>query len=1103
MVDNPQVTPPEIRQSIYRKAVVELHNKIGVDYVDWMEDTAASVFETFTEIDTTTYPETFGPRDEDPLVHFNEWLANLPRPAYDPYSHYESRAEEEGANGRMKDPFINAVMKRHKEAKSSSPAQVSFKPIGEYLCTVLTLSVTTSDDPWPEYLHPREVLMTAKMMEETLTIGNGDDGLPENYEVLGDKGFHILGILRNPQIKPRQANAEEVLNLRPDWSDEELHIASEKVKDVNTKIKAYNKTISGAVSGNPIWGKWEEESELLLNSVPLPLSPPLFPLKEAVADLPQLPETFKDLEGTVGEASHSRLRLSGSRAMTGRGLGPRWATDNDSQEFLEQVMSSNNLDKFDGVPFAPLTPKSVDKHSRLQPIQSQATFLPPSPPPTHSRNKRMPWEENPRIEPPLMPARFDLPSSNSHHIDQLFTPVRNSSPPLPPVTVEGRTDIATPSLSGVAEQMEDSCVQPINKVLRDILSTTQLDTHKEREGYGTAEETAFAHATSEELDTTKTNHIGIPNITEEAYSDPRNNLPMSYSGLADSLAGGVETDRMLFVKYPGVSTALASELDWDPYRSHHHSPVRHDHAANVSALPDPPASQLRHSSGHLPGPVHHPADAAIRSLVERPMKKMTPVKPRWMTIQDAEREEALKSSNKKSLTSSALSETTTLPATYTPSPAAKGKTNKRKKGQVIPGDVGDMPEDDGLVDAEIVTITPTPKSTKEAVGDSRKKRKAAESLKAPSNPTLDDILMSIVPPPQTQESNRERTGHSKELSTVTLTRPTNADPSTLSGFLHLQNLGHLAGQDAEVACKQAVGQDLSAIFEEDEEGEPVNWRADPAIQNPSWYDRASQGNVQPYANPMPVIAKVDLFKNRPLIKALESQNFYLFDNRDLQGADLVISPVTAVIFRSLQTLPDVHVQLLEQLKEAASFYHHVILVFETISFVIADKHEDAGKCANPLGVEIIHALGSLKRGQKAAWQGDADIIGKVEFVFACEGANEVVRGVMGALESDEAMLKDRMGEEEYQRYGGRRWMQSEPVPDHEATLIDTFGVNTFNARFATVRHGGAERLAYDMSAEERLLLLGPVWGEDVVIRFNDVLKSTRSDEGGEMAGQDN
>ncbi|WVQ73213.1 hypothetical protein IAR50_002779 [Cryptococcus sp. DSM 104548] len=1075
MDDDSQVTPPEIRQSIYRKGVVELHNKIGVDYVAWMEDTAASVFETFTEIDTTIYPETFGPRDENPLIRFNEWLTNLPRPAYDPYKYYESSAEAEGAKQRMKDPFISGVMKRHKEARSSGPAQVLSKPV---------------EDPWPKYLQPQEVLMTAKMMRETLTIGDGDDGLPKVYGALGQEGtLQLLSILRNPQIKPRRANADEVLKLSLGWSNEELKMASENAKEVKSKMKAHSETISGSVSENPIWGRWEEEGKSLLDIIPVPFSPPLFPLKEAVADLPQLPKTFQDLEGVVEDTSRSGSRLPVGRGMVRRGLGPVWATDNDSEEFVEKAMSSKNLDDFDGVPFAPLTPNSVNKHSRVQPIPARAPVLPPSPPPTHDKSKRMPWEDDPRVEPPLMPARFDLPSADSEHINQLFSPVRNSSPPLPLITQEDGSDIAAPSVSGVEEQAYDPRVWPMNKIFRDILSSTELGSHKEREGYTEVEEMAFAHAASEELDVSKTNHMRVPTVSEEAYKDPRNNLPASYSGLADNFTGGIETEKMLFVKYPGVNTALASELDWNPYPSNHHSSIRHDQAARVSALPDPPASRIRQqSSDRIPDPVLNPADAAIRSVVERPAHKMTPAKPRWKTIQDAEREQGLKSSTKAASTSSLPSETTTLPAASTPSATAKRRTKKRKKGQMTPDVAADILGGDELLDEEVVKIMLTPKNKKKAVGNMTRERKAATGLKAPLNPSLDDILGSMTPP-HAQKTKGARIDHSTDYSAATLTRAAATDPSTLSGFLRLQNLGHLAEQEPEVVYRPAAGQELPAIYEEDEEVESVDWRVNPEILNPAWYSRASQRDVQPYTDPVSVFAKVDLFQNRHLVKALESQNFYLFDSTDLQGADLVLSPSTALMFRSLQSLPDTHVQLLEQLKETATFYHHVVLVFETISFAAAEGHGDARKNISSLGVEILHALGSLKRGRKAAWQGNLNIIGQVEFVFACEGANEVVKGVMAMLESDETALRDRMGEEEYQYYGGREWMQYEPIPEHEATMIDTFGINTYSARYAAARHGGAKRLAYEMLAEERLLLLGPIWGEDVVMRFNAVFQN--------------
>lgn len=38
-----QLTPPAIRQSIYNKAIIDLRHTVGIEYVAWMEDTAARV----------------------------------------------------------------------------------------------------------------------------------------------------------------------------------------------------------------------------------------------------------------------------------------------------------------------------------------------------------------------------------------------------------------------------------------------------------------------------------------------------------------------------------------------------------------------------------------------------------------------------------------------------------------------------------------------------------------------------------------------------------------------------------------------------------------------------------------------------------------------------------------------------------------------------------------------------------------------------------------------------------------------------------------------------------------------------------------------------
>lgn len=52
-------------------------------------------------------------------------------------------------------------------------------------------------------------------------------------------------------------------------------------------------------------------------------------------------------------------------------------------------------------------------------------------------------------------------------------------------------------------------------------------------------------------------------------------------------------------------------------------------------------------------------------------------------------------------------------------------------------------------------------------------------------------------------------------------------------------------------------------------------------------------------------------------------------------------------------------------------------------------------------------------------------------------------------------------------------------------MVEMFGINTFGARYALATYGGAERLAYEMTEDERTVQLGPIWGQISTVRFQE------------------
>lgn len=174
----------------------------------------------------------------------------------------------------------------------------------------------------------------------------------------------------------------------------------------------------------------------------------------------------------------------------------------------------------DGVPFAPLTPNSVVKYSRISTSVSQRyNHLPMSPPPTVERKSKMPWDQDPRLgksilkiksnvrlEIPVMPARLSSLYMNPDSVNRLFTAVENPSPPARIRSFEGGSAAATPSCSfkddgdvNIPSEAQGFC---------DLLVNGDIQALVNRNGnYGRAEEEAMAYAMEEQLDTSKTSHM--------------------------------------------------------------------------------------------------------------------------------------------------------------------------------------------------------------------------------------------------------------------------------------------------------------------------------------------------------------------------------------------------------------------------------------------------------------------------------------------------------------------------------------------------------------------------------------------------------------------
>lgn len=96
------------------------------------------MFDQFTSLDTTIFPETFGPRDEDPLIRFGEWLNTYSQNNLYVHDHFETPKQSVEADRRMKDRLRQDVINRHKEARAMGPAErIILSAVGKSFIFVL------------------------------------------------------------------------------------------------------------------------------------------------------------------------------------------------------------------------------------------------------------------------------------------------------------------------------------------------------------------------------------------------------------------------------------------------------------------------------------------------------------------------------------------------------------------------------------------------------------------------------------------------------------------------------------------------------------------------------------------------------------------------------------------------------------------------------------------------------------------------------------------------------------------------------------------------------------------------------------------------------
>ncbi|CAD6571455.1 MAG: hypothetical protein TREMPRED_000294, partial [Tremellales sp. Tagirdzhanova-0007] len=406
-------------------------------------------------LDLTKYPETFGPKDDDPLVPLIKYLK-------------QAAPAEEAVKGwteelKMPTSSIKIAAKMYMAYKKMKQAKGGVRILQKQV-----------DHPFPLLSRPFEPMLSSHSLRETPYISNSKGHhLP--------KALHDLSRQAGLDICFTQLTVKEmeegIVNIDQVLAVDGLEFEPDDVNKANAFAAALKQTLRELIglasipaSEHPVWEAWGSQSLLTLKqSFPRPITPPLLPANAPpdpkirpvdyrqvrYSFAPAIPDSMKTLDSLLASATkeispHAVLGSVGSYLQN---------EVNARREDLDNPLALRHLDEFDESPFEPMTPTtkasrpSEATRSIRRPLQADLPITPLS----RRAFRRVPWEEDIAIaEPPLMPWKHELFTRTLPIFQSL--PVSSPSYPSSHATSEretqGLTDDATvmryhqPSLFG-------------------------------------------------------------------------------------------------------------------------------------------------------------------------------------------------------------------------------------------------------------------------------------------------------------------------------------------------------------------------------------------------------------------------------------------------------------------------------------------------------------------------------------------------------------------------------------------------------------------------------------------------------------------------------
>ncbi|ORY24293.1 hypothetical protein BCR39DRAFT_561589 [Naematelia encephala] len=925
------------------------------------------------------------------------------------------------------------------------------------------------------------VVLTRKAIRETPNLNGSKKrhGPKTLSSLISEKSRHkCLELLPCQDVPEPDIDEDQVLRMRPELDFDT--VAAVKVM----RDKAVMALIAGTRRGrlpledDPVWDKWRVATEKASKAVPRPISPPIFTASSTVDPVwrPGLPrEVNAAIKPIAGDYKRNTKMFAhaGGSAITPRGILARagmYKTIKQGEQCAENPFSLDLLDEFDERPVDPLTPSTNITHvssSKRPPLVVPENILTPT-------RKRKSWQR-PELEVPLMPLSRVRPT--------LATPLRNST--IPPSFLASSPRYHSPSENVIMmcrkevkpgkPSGEPTLFQAIQKRPISVPWEEIVDPDDPRYASKVDEEAHVYDSAPLDLANSQEGKQGLagPFDSDNATGEQSMDLPNCVSDISKSVTS---------IYREAMPSIISGKLDWRPFMPQNeaslYDALLEDGIDNW--LPELSVSQI-----DIPdrgdSPATSPAQGRVIALAEHALNTaMLPhnilsKSSRW----DSGRREAI-------LAGAGVYNELRQLASYTPANGRYAGVTKELDKNLEDADKFYF-EKSSFTSAtqgvQAIRSRTTP-ATREELGQRSVKRMKAnmgnrlcatfeDKLKAPR--PLEDLVF--------QKSEKSS---AKRLASNSRDSPSNLD--AIPEYLRLLERPELSSDRTHHKARPAAMPEATSQTINQE-----NWKQNKIFQNPGWWLAATR-KTAPIEPRLPVFAGLELLQHRSMRRALGLQGFELIEREtSIQGADLVLSGHTAVLFRKVVDLSDTKQQqdIIAALETTSTFFRRIMLILEVIPYALHEKGNPAAPLPIILTPPLVKSISAFKRRVAIECApGVHDVVALPSVIFALGPASEVACGLRTIAEEELDTLRTEGKTGKIEEMERRVWLK---VNESEGEIkLNQFGLNSFASNYILGQCDMSRFLHLKDCEQDEML--GPVASRAVIDRFRRSFNSQRQDD---------